>query len=214
MGKKRNAGFTLRIDDKYHRSVITYDKEEGLDKNQLSYKLLTRRSDGTGVSYTIVLPEEEEDEVIDLFADVEQYAMEYGSEMPVGSARSPRAGVIVGSPMDIGSYFISDDKSYEMAYRVEDHILGKHPELKPFLGISKEYVDRKEQEEAEAKKAAFDSLSINTLKEKYPVLFDENGEFKKEAIQFIISLIDNFGSVELTREDGKVERVARLPKGL
>ncbi len=205
--------FELKVDDKYHKSYLTYgiDYSESIsnpERKVLTYELLTHRADGSGVSHSVVIPDEDVEEIIEMFRQVDVFVNEHGSELVMGSKRPMNRGVTVQSGI-MGS-FSSLPKAYELAYAIEEKIMSKHPELREPMGISKTYVQNREREEQERKQADFDSLSLATLKERYPSMFDEKGELKKEAVRLIIQLIDNFATEKVVKQDGSIERVPRM----
>ncbi len=172
--------FQVMVDDKYHRSFIEYN---GIDK--VSY-----RFGGKGLSgdFTdVVLSEKEKEEVLSRYNQLIKYAKEEGIE-----SYSEFANLTIKDGADFRISLGDDRDAFIMVQDIETIIMEKHPELIAKYELAVEAINQKEQKAEEAKQAELDGLSINSLKEKYPSMFDANGEVKKESISLIMTLIDTY----------------------
>lgn len=97
-----------------------------------------------------------------------------------------------------------------MIHKIENFLFTKYPELNRINdnttkenGISKTtdaLVDNVEEDNIndqldflfESEDSEYESSTLNSLKDKYPSMFNKNGELKKEAVKLIIELIDKY----------------------
>ena len=180
MGEEINneKHFYVAIDDKYHRAFLEYD---GINKIKYTFG-------GKGIldGYIgIVLSEEEKEPVISKYNQLKEYAKESGIDYYTNGFEN--VSVVDGTnfKMVLGN----DYDALNYAHEIEKVIMDKHPEIYEKYKLAIEFI---EQNEKESKQKGLDDLSISTLKEKYPVLFDANGELKKESISLIMTLIDTY----------------------
>ena len=199
--RDREKSFYLRIEDEYHRLYIEYN---GIDKMEIIYSPVK-----TDYLY-IDVPEEEIEEIINAATPLKKEAEKFGIKPNMSfyglsrKERSEEYPVRISKEM-IGDSLVlcSDDTCLELIANLESFILTKYPEFKVAYEYSKKIVDAEKERAALEEQEWFDSLSINTLKENYPLLFDENGEFTKEAIKTIGSLIDEHAPNYVNRKKKK-----------
>ena len=197
----REKSFNLRIEDEYHRLFIEYN---GIDKIEIRY--LPVKSEPLHIN----VPEEEIEEIINVVTPLKKEAEKFGIK-PNNSfyGLSPEERIedypvriskeMIGEPL----YLCSDDTCLELIANLENFILTKYPEFKVAYENAKNIVDAEKERVALEEQELFDSLSINNLKENYPLLFDENGEFTKEAIKTIGNLIDEHAPNYVNRKKKK-----------
>ena len=201
----REKSFYLRIEDEYHRLLIDYN---GIDKMEIIILPVKIKP------LHIYVPEEEIEEIINAVTPLKKETEKFGIK-PDNSFynryyKLSRKEISEEYPVDIGKemfgehlYLCSDDTCLELIANLENFILTKYPEFKVTYENAKNIVDAEKERAALEEQEWFDSLSINTLKENYPLLFDENGEFTKEAIKTIGNLIDEHAPNYVNRKKKK-----------
>ena len=176
----RERSFSIKIEDKYQRSYLDYD---GIKKMEFRFGGKGSRSE------MVVLPAEDIEKVCEIVAPLKEYAEAYGFDTTYGH---PRHQVTYApSQYDSSKYLDDDSKAVTMAVSIETYLFERFPAMREMYDESVRGVTQKEQEAAAEKQRMFDELSLDTLRQKYPTLFDENGDFTKEGIQLIMNLIDN-----------------------
>ena len=63
-----------------------------------------------------------------------------------------------------------------------------------FLYEAVSTINQREKDAEAEKQRMFEQLSMDTIRGKYPNLFDENGEFTKEGIQTVLASLDAYAS--------------------
>ena len=181
--------FHVRVEDKYHRSYITYD---GL-KN-VHYKFGGKKTTGGWIERD--LPEEDLPKVMDKYNELKAFAEEYYPENEPNP--SAQQYVSIGPEENDNKHFMELDKeALEMAFSIEQVFMERYPEIKANYDEAVNNVNIfAEQSRIEEMRKNEARLAFKEFKEEHPELFYEDGNFKKEAIDLISNLINNYTNQE------------------
>ena len=178
-----STSFNIKIEDKYQRSYIDYD---GIS---LSYEYGGKGSDGISPD----LKQEDINNIINLCEPLVDYTNKNGFNKPISFTADTKIIAVGKQLFDADKKYVeNDENAIDMASRIQAYIFEKYPEVEKLHDESIYRIKQEEDALEREQEDIFNDLSINTLKEKYPSLFDENGEFKKESIKLIMSLIDEY----------------------
>ena len=181
--------FYIKIEDKYQRSYLEYD---GIDNMKFRFGGKGSRR----VDY--IVPPEDIETVVGLVAPLKAYAEEYGFDNPLGY---PNHQITFAESIFGKTRYLDDDsKSIKMAADLEAYFFGKNSELKTVYDESVREITQREQSEDDEKQRMFDELSLDTIRNAYPAMFDENGNFTKESIQLLMNLLGQYTSSAIKGE--------------
>ena len=176
--------FEIKIEDKYQRSYLLYD---GMD--QLVFRIGGK---GTDRDAQVLVPQELKDSVLELAAPLKQYGEEYGSTHTSGNFKV-QITLLTGNDF-LYKYLDNDSKSANMASSIEAFLFDTYPELRTVYNEAVSTINQREKDAEAEKQRMFEQLSMDTIRGKYPNLFDENGEFTKEGIQTVLASLDAYAS--------------------
>lgn len=175
--------FCLKIDDKYQRSYLEYD---GIDK--MEFKLGPKGIKNQDyVSFYI--PTEHIESIVCLVDPLKEEIIKYGENKRIANAET---ATYINKEKEQYKCLWTDNESKRMIQELETAIFKINPELEKIYMESMNRIIQEETDKALEEYINSTRLSVKTLQEKYPKLFDETGEFTEEGIQLIMSLINQY----------------------
>lgn len=135
------------------------------------------------------IPTEHIESIVCLVDSLKEEIIKYGENKRIANAET---ATYINKEKEQYKCLWTDNESKRMIQELETAIFKINPELEKIYMESMNRIIQEETDKALEEYINSTRLSVKTLQEKYPKLFDETGEFTEEGIQLIMSLINQY----------------------